>query len=111
MERVDHTTVQFCVSGNGYVRKGAFFDWKARRILDNSFRDVSHLNISTAVSLNFSRFIGLFVPLPFWLVWKFSKPESRLAKAMKYINIPVLTLYIGWYVAFPDPILTSPPES
>ncbi|KAF8962606.1 OPT oligopeptide transporter [Flammula alnicola] len=44
----------------------------------------------------FAIFIGLFTPLPFWLIWKLSRPESRLARAMKYINVPVLTLYIGW---------------
>ncbi|KDR80229.1 hypothetical protein GALMADRAFT_1186070 [Galerina marginata CBS 339.88] len=44
----------------------------------------------------FAMFIGLFVPLPFWIIWKRSDPESRLAKAMKYINVPVITLYIGW---------------
>ncbi|PPQ78625.1 hypothetical protein CVT25_010589 [Psilocybe cyanescens] len=41
-------------------------------------------------------FIGLFVPLPFYIVWRYSRPDSRSAKAMKYINVPVITLYIGW---------------
>ncbi|KAF8182028.1 OPT oligopeptide transporter [Pholiota molesta] len=44
----------------------------------------------------FAMFIGLFTPIPFWVVWKLSKPESRLARAMKYINVPIITLYIGW---------------
>ncbi|KAF8814983.1 OPT superfamily oligopeptide transporter [Phlegmacium glaucopus] len=44
----------------------------------------------------FAMFLGLFTPLPFWIVWKLSKPESTLAKVMKYINVPIITLYIGW---------------
>lgn len=44
------------------------------------------------------RFLGFFAPLPFWIIWKLSKPESTLAKTMKYINVPILTLYIGWSV-------------
>ncbi|KAJ7784362.1 OPT oligopeptide transporter protein-domain-containing protein [Mycena metata] len=44
----------------------------------------------------FAMFLGLFMPLPFWLVWKFSDPKSRLAKFMKYLNLPIILLYIGW---------------
>ncbi|KAL0948807.1 hypothetical protein HGRIS_008935 [Hohenbuehelia grisea] len=44
----------------------------------------------------FGMFIGLFVPLPFWLVWKFSKKGSLLSRTMEYINIPIITLYMGW---------------
>ncbi|KAJ7021594.1 OPT oligopeptide transporter [Mycena alexandri] len=44
----------------------------------------------------FAMFLGLFIPLPFWLVWKFSDPKSRLAKFMKYLNLPIILLYIGW---------------
>ncbi|TFK37910.1 OPT oligopeptide transporter protein-domain-containing protein [Crucibulum laeve] len=44
----------------------------------------------------FAMFLGLFLPLPFWIIWKLSKPESPLAKVMKYINVPVVALYIGW---------------
>lgn len=40
--------------------------------------------------------MGLFMPLPFWLVWKFSPPKSKLAKFMKYLNLPIILLYIGW---------------
>ncbi|KAF7307796.1 OPT oligopeptide transporter [Mycena kentingensis (nom. inval.)] len=44
----------------------------------------------------FAMFIGLFIPLPFWLVWKLSGPESRLAKGVKYLNLPIILLYIGY---------------
>ncbi|KAJ7625378.1 OPT oligopeptide transporter protein-domain-containing protein [Mycena polygramma] len=44
----------------------------------------------------FAMFLGLFIPLPFWLVWKFSPPKSNLAKFMKYLNLPIILLYIGW---------------
>ncbi|KAF4600327.1 hypothetical protein EYR38_004952 [Pleurotus pulmonarius] len=40
--------------------------------------------------------IGLFAPLPFWIVWKFSRPGSRLSMTMEYINVPIVALYIGW---------------
>ncbi|KJA17574.1 hypothetical protein HYPSUDRAFT_206043 [Hypholoma sublateritium FD-334 SS-4] len=44
----------------------------------------------------FAMFIGLFLPIPFWIVWKLARPGSRLASAMKYVNVPIITLYIGW---------------
>ncbi|KAJ7678482.1 OPT oligopeptide transporter [Mycena rosella] len=44
----------------------------------------------------FAMFLGLFVPLPFWLVWKFSDPKSRIAKFAKYLNLPIILLYIGY---------------
>ncbi|KAH9478604.1 Oligopeptide transporter 1 [Psilocybe cubensis] len=44
----------------------------------------------------FAMFLGIFLPLPFYVVWKLSKPNSRLARVMKYINIPVIALYMGW---------------
>ncbi|KAJ7086088.1 OPT oligopeptide transporter [Mycena belliarum] len=44
----------------------------------------------------FAMFLGLFIPLPFWLVWKFSDPKSNLAKLMKYLNLPIILLYIGY---------------
>ncbi|KAJ3509706.1 hypothetical protein NLJ89_g5072 [Agrocybe chaxingu] len=46
----------------------------------------------------FGMFIGLFMPLPFWIVWKLAPPKSLLARTMKYVNVPVVALYIGWYV-------------
>ncbi|KAJ7245016.1 OPT oligopeptide transporter protein-domain-containing protein [Mycena haematopus] len=44
----------------------------------------------------FAMFLGLFMPLPFWLVWKYSDPKSKLAQFMKYLNLPIILLYIGW---------------
>jgi hypothetical protein len=44
----------------------------------------------------FAMFLGLFAPIPFWLVFKIAKKDSWLAKAMKYINVPIITLYIGF---------------
>ncbi|KAF8919170.1 OPT oligopeptide transporter protein-domain-containing protein [Mucidula mucida] len=44
----------------------------------------------------FGMVIGLLAPIPFWLVYHFSNPESKLAKTMKYLNIPIITLYIGY---------------
>ncbi|KAG9219680.1 hypothetical protein CCMSSC00406_0005998 [Pleurotus cornucopiae] len=44
----------------------------------------------------FGIIIGLFAPLPFWVVWKFSRPGSRLSMTMEYINVPIVALYIGW---------------
>ncbi|KAK0228010.1 OPT oligopeptide transporter protein-domain-containing protein [Armillaria fumosa] len=44
----------------------------------------------------FGMFIGLFCPIPFWVIHRYSKPGSSLAKTMKYINVPIITLYIGY---------------
>ncbi|KAF7312457.1 OPT oligopeptide transporter [Mycena indigotica] len=44
----------------------------------------------------FAMLIGLFLPFPFWAVWKFSNPQSKLARFMKYLNLPIILLYIGW---------------
>ncbi|KAJ7650709.1 OPT oligopeptide transporter protein-domain-containing protein [Roridomyces roridus] len=44
----------------------------------------------------FGMFMGLFMPLPFWIVWKFLDPKSRPAKFLKYLNLPIILLYIGW---------------
>ncbi|KZV85364.1 OPT superfamily oligopeptide transporter [Exidia glandulosa HHB12029] len=48
----------------------------------------------------FAMFMGLFMPIPFWVVHKLLKrkglEESWLAKAAAYINTPILLLYIGY---------------
>ncbi|KAJ7116417.1 OPT oligopeptide transporter [Mycena epipterygia] len=44
----------------------------------------------------FAMFLGLFMPLPFWLVWKYCDPKSKLAKSLKYLNLPIILLYIGY---------------
>ncbi|KAI0070550.1 OPT oligopeptide transporter [Panus rudis PR-1116 ss-1] len=44
----------------------------------------------------FAIFLGLFIPIPFWLVHKFSRPGSVINKVAAYINTPILMLYIGW---------------
>lgn len=38
----------------------------------------------------FAIFIGLFMPIPFFLVHKFSPKGSWLANATKYINTPII---------------------
>ena len=41
--------------------------------------------------------IGFFIPLPFYLIWRFSpNKNSFIAQAARYINVPVLTLYMGY---------------
>ncbi|KAK7435513.1 hypothetical protein VKT23_019635 [Stygiomarasmius scandens] len=44
----------------------------------------------------FGMFLGLLAPFPFWIVYKVSKPESKLARFAKYFNMPILLLYIGY---------------
>ncbi|KAI5824670.1 OPT superfamily oligopeptide transporter [Schizophyllum commune Tattone D] len=45
----------------------------------------------------FSTIIGFFIPLPFYLIWRFSpNKNSFIAQAARYINVPVLTLYMGY---------------
>ncbi|KAF5371806.1 hypothetical protein D9758_003457 [Tetrapyrgos nigripes] len=46
--------------------------------------------------LPFGMFLGLFAPIPFWIVYKLAKPESRLARCAKYFHMPVLLLYMGY---------------
>jgi len=44
----------------------------------------------------FAIFIGFWLPVPFWIVYKFSPKGSRLAKLMQYLDLPIILLYIGW---------------
>lgn len=44
----------------------------------------------------FAIFIGLFMPIPFWLVHRFAPKDSFVAKAAAYINTPIVLLYIGY---------------
>ena len=44
----------------------------------------------------FAIFLGLFMPIPFWLVHRFARKDSFAARAAKYINTPIILLYIGY---------------
>ncbi|KAJ7510418.1 OPT oligopeptide transporter [Mycena galericulata] len=44
----------------------------------------------------FAMFLGLFMPLPFWFAWKMCDPKTTLARGLKYLNLPIILLYIGW---------------
>ena len=44
----------------------------------------------------FAIFIGFFIPIPFWLLYRFSTKGSKIARFAEYINTPILTLYIGY---------------
>ncbi|ETW80571.1 oligopeptide transporter [Heterobasidion irregulare TC 32-1] len=44
----------------------------------------------------FAIFLGLFMPIPFWLVHRFARKDSFVARAAKYINTPIILLYIGY---------------
>ncbi|THU77231.1 OPT oligopeptide transporter [Dendrothele bispora CBS 962.96] len=44
----------------------------------------------------FGLFLGLFAPFPFWIAYKLSKPESKLARTAKYFNMPILLQYMGY---------------
>lgn len=46
--------------------------------------------------LPFSIFIGFFFPIPFWVVYKFSKKSSHIARLMQYLDFPIILLYIGY---------------
>lgn len=41
-------------------------------------------------------FLGLFFPVPFWLVHRFSRPGSLISKVAAYINTPIVALYVGY---------------
>ena len=58
----------------------------------------------------FAIIIGFFIPIPFWLIHRYSRPDSTIAKAAAYINTPILALYVGylpysvngqWWYVFP----------
>jgi hypothetical protein len=42
----------------------------------------------------FAVFIGLFMPIPFWFVHRYA-PQAKIATFAKYINTPIILLYIG----------------
>jgi hypothetical protein len=44
----------------------------------------------------FSIFIGLFLPIPFWLAYRFSPKGSLLSRSAAYVNTPIIALYIGY---------------
>ncbi|KAL4253651.1 oligopeptide OPT transporter family protein [Abortiporus biennis] len=46
--------------------------------------------------LAFAMFVGLFFPLPFWLVHRYSRSGSFISKAAAYINTPIVALYVGY---------------
>lgn len=43
----------------------------------------------------FSVFLGIWIPVPFWAVYKYAPKESWLSRAAGYIHTPILLLYIG----------------
>ncbi|CAL1709266.1 unnamed protein product [Somion occarium] len=44
----------------------------------------------------FSIFFGFFLPIPFWLIHRYSKPGSIISKVAAYINTPIIALYVGY---------------
>ncbi|KAJ3901475.1 OPT oligopeptide transporter [Lentinula edodes] len=44
----------------------------------------------------FAMFIGIFIPFPFWIVYKYTKQGSWINRTMKYLNFPIILLYMGW---------------
>ena len=46
--------------------------------------------------LAFSIFIGLLFPIPFWLLHRYTKQGTFLNKLGRFINTPILVLYIGY---------------
>ncbi|KAJ3784083.1 OPT oligopeptide transporter [Lentinula aff. detonsa] len=44
----------------------------------------------------FAMLIGIFIPIPFWVVYKYTKQGSWINSTMKYLNFPIILLYIGW---------------
>ncbi|CCM00442.1 uncharacterized protein FIBRA_02474 [Fibroporia radiculosa] len=46
--------------------------------------------------LAFAIFVGLAFPVPFWLIHRYAKPGSNIAKCAAYINTPIIALYAGY---------------
>jgi hypothetical protein len=40
--------------------------------------------------------LGLFFPIPFWLVHRYAKSGSFISRAAAYINTPIVALYVGY---------------
>jgi hypothetical protein len=43
----------------------------------------------------FAVVLGLFAPIPFWLVHRYAHRNPKIAAFAKYINTPIVLLYIG----------------
>ncbi|KAK7683103.1 hypothetical protein QCA50_013776 [Cerrena zonata] len=41
-------------------------------------------------------FLGFFLPIPFWLIHRYSKSGSMISKVSAYINTPIIALYVGY---------------
>ncbi|KZT10438.1 OPT oligopeptide transporter [Laetiporus sulphureus 93-53] len=46
--------------------------------------------------LAFAIFIGLALPIPFWVLYRYTKPGSFLNRFAAYINLPIIALYVGY---------------
>ncbi|PCH45026.1 OPT oligopeptide transporter [Wolfiporia cocos MD-104 SS10] len=46
--------------------------------------------------LAFAIFIGLAFPIPFYLIHRYARPDSWIARMAKYINTPIIALYVGY---------------
>jgi OPT oligopeptide transporter protein len=46
--------------------------------------------------LPFAIFIGFFLPIPFWIVYKLSPKNSHVARLMQYLDLPIILLYLGY---------------
>lgn len=69
-----------------------------------SYLDFQSLTVSVASftagkpydMIPFAILIGLVIPIPFWLLYRFSAKDSKVSKFAEFINTPILALYIGY---------------
>lgn len=100
MEWLGYTKLQLGLSCNGRPRKRAVrTDSLSSASSFSSAIDSDHTRFAfhkPYYLLAFAIFIGCLFPIPFWIIYKLSPPESRVAKIAKYINTPIVALYVGW---------------
>ncbi|KAH9924206.1 OPT oligopeptide transporter [Fomitopsis serialis] len=46
--------------------------------------------------LAFAIFIGLLLPVPFWLLHRYTKPGTLVNRFASYVNMPIISLYVGY---------------
>ena len=94
MERLDHPELQLRLGRHGRTRH----------------RTVRHLLPRTLLALTSRRFtagkpywtvplaiaLGLLLPIPFWLVHRYSARGSWAARAAAYVHTPIVALYVGY---------------
>lgn len=98
VEWMDHSAIQLVISRYGHPWQRA-----VRRKPSQGVVDLMNQIFCDSFTLGkpywlipFSIFFGFFLPIPFWLIHRYSKPGSIISKVAAYINTPIIALYVGY---------------